>query len=272
MWPDGPCGVRPHHLAEVNQSVTDNDPTSEAGSDARHGALSPPRDVREMFGRITKHYDLVNRLMTGGMDRRWRREVAAFALAAAPPDHPPHVLDVATGTGDLALTLAAAGAARGARVVGVDFVAPRIAAAATKRGDHPLALLVGDALRLPFPDESFDAVTVAFGLRNMADYGAAIREMTRVLRPGGRLIILELTPIRRPVLGRLFGWYFGRVVPLAGGIISGDRAAYAYLPRSVAAFPSAPDLASLMVASGLTDALYELRGAGTVAIHHANKV
>jgi len=235
------------------------------------GALSPPRDVREMFGRITKRYDLVNRLMTGGMDRRWRRQVADLALAAAPPSQPPQVLDVATGTGDLALTLADAGAARGAKIVGIDFVAPMIAAAATKRGDRPLALLVGDALRLPFADGSFDAVTVAFGLRNMADYGAAIREMARVLRPGGRLIVLELTPMRRPLIGPLFAWYFGRVVPLLGGIISGDRAAYAYLPRSVAAFPTAADLASLMAASGLTRASYDLRGAGTVAIHHAHK-
>lgn len=235
------------------------------------GALSTPRDVREMFGRITKRYDLVNRLMTGGMDRRWRREVATLALAAAPPGRAPHVLDVATGTGDLAITLATAGAARNARVVGIDFVASMIAAAAAKRGDRPVALLVGDALHLPFGDASFDAVTVAFGLRNMADYGAAIREMARVLRPGGRLIVLELTPMRRPVLGRLFGWYFGRVVPFVGGLISGDRAAYAYLPRSVAAFPPASDLATLMRATGLTGVTYRLRGAGTVAIHHATR-
>lgn len=255
------------------------------GPGAATGALSAPRDVREMFGRITRRYDLVNRLMTGGMDRRWRREVAALALAPAPPARPDptsgapppdrsrplRVLDVATGTGDLALTLAAAGAGRGVQVVGLDFVAGMIAAAAGKRGDRPVALLVGDAMRLPFPDGAFDAVTVAFGLRNMAGYGAALAEMARVLRPGGRLVVLELTPMRRPVLGRLFGWYFGRVVPLAGGLISGDRAAYAYLPRSVAAFPPAEELAALMRASGLTLVAYALRGAGTVAIHHGDK-
>jgi demethylmenaquinone methyltransferase/2-methoxy-6-polyprenyl-1,4-benzoquinol methylase len=241
-------------------------------SRARRGALSAPRDIREMFGRITKRYDLVNRLMTGGMDRRWRRHVASLALAAAPAEQPPRILDVATGTGDLALTLADAGASRKAVIVGLDFVAPMIAAAVAKRGDRSLALLVGDAMRLPFPDSSFDAVTVAFGLRNMPDYGAALREMARVVRPGGRVIVLELTPMRRPILGHLFGFYFGRIVPFVGGLISGDRAAYAYLPRSVAAFPPAEDLAELMRSTGLTDVSYELRGAGTVAIHHATRV
>jgi demethylmenaquinone methyltransferase/2-methoxy-6-polyprenyl-1,4-benzoquinol methylase len=243
----------------------------DARSKARRGALNAPRDIREMFGRITKRYDLVNRLMTGGMDRRWRREVASLALESAPADGQPRILDVATGTGDLALTLADAGAPRNAAVVGLDFVGQMIAAAMAKRGDRSLSLLVGDAMRLPFPDRTFDAVTVAFGLRNMPDYAAALREMARVLRPGGRVVVLELTPMRRPILGRLFGLYFGRIVPFAGGLISGDRAAYSYLPRSVAAFPPAEDLAELMRSTGLTNVCYELRGAGTVAIHHATR-
>ena len=222
-----------------------------------------------MFGRIVRRYDLMNRLMTGGRDGAWRRRAVALALGAHPPGTA-DALDVATGTGDLALALAGGGAGT---VVGIDFAAPMIAAAAAKRDRRgatthaPVLWVVGDALVLPFSDAEFDACTVAFGLRNMTDYGAALREMTRVLRPGGRLVCLELTPYRRPLLRHLFGWYFRRVVPLIGGILSGDREAYAYLPQSVAAFPTADALADLMRAAGLTEVTYRLLGGGTVALH-----
>ena len=271
----------------------------------RAGALRASGEVRMMFGRIVRRYDLMNRLMTGGRDVAWRRRAVRLALAGAEPGSA-RVLDVATGTGDLALALAAGGARF---VVGLDFAAPMLRAAAAKGGTrrrgtdpssptvgrgvlraagpgigswvssgrgvvvgegHP-AWLVADALALPFPDATFDACTVAFGLRNMADYAAALREMTRVLRPGGRLVCLELTPLRRPVLGRLFGWYFARVVPLVGGLLSGDREAYRYLPQSVAAFPSADALAELMRGAGLADVSYRLLGGGTVALHVGTK-
>ena len=259
-----------------------------SGEEAREagqpGALRSGRDVRDMFGRIVRRYDLMNRLMTGGRDVAWRHRAARLALDANSADAP--LLDVATGTGDLALELARADV--GARlVVGVDFAAPMLRAAAAKgrgagllpspafgtenSGQGRLVWVVGDALALPFPDETFAACTVAFGLRNMTDFEAALREMGRVLRPGGRLVCLELTPYRRPVLGRLFGWYFARVVPFVGGLISGDRDAYRYLPRSVAAFPTADALAGLMRRAGLTAISYQLVGGGTVALHAGTK-
>ena len=249
----------------------------------RAGALRSGRDVREMFGRIVRRYDLMNRLMTGGRDVAWRRRAVRLALGNGAGDAP--LLDVATGTGDLALELARA--VHGTRlVIGVDFAAPMVRAAAAKGRDKPSlsqngegglggegrpAWLVGDALTLPFRDETFAACTVAFGLRNMADYGAALREMGRVLRPGGRLVCLDLTPYRRPVLGALFGWYFSRVVPFVGGLLSGEREAYRYLPRSVAAFPAADSLVELMRRTDLTEVSYRLLGGGTVALHVGTK-
>lgn len=229
------------------------------------GAIKSDREVRRMFGRIVRRYDLMNRLMTGGQDVRWRRKVVGAALEAGRG----RALDVATGTGDLALALAAGGFRE---VVGLDFAPEMIAAAARKRGSRAnVAFAVGDALHLPFPDAAFDACTVSFGLRNMADYGAAIREMGRVVKPGGRLVCLELTPYHAPVLGGLFKAYFTRVVPRIGGLLSGDREAYRYLPSSVAAFPDADALAALMRANGFARVDVVRVGGGTVAIHVATK-
>jgi demethylmenaquinone methyltransferase/2-methoxy-6-polyprenyl-1,4-benzoquinol methylase len=195
---------------------------SPAEPDHASGALKPGPEVREMFGRIVGRYDLMNRLMTGGRDVAWRN-LAVRATLSGYPRGTARVVDVATGTGDLALALAAAGAAE---VIGVDFAAPMLRAAAAKPVASEagrLSWVVADAMALPFPDGAFDACTVAFGLRNMPDYGLALAEMTRVLRPGGCFVCLEMTPLRTPLVGTAFGWYFEQVVPLLGGLLSSDR-------------------------------------------------
>lgn len=229
------------------------------------GAIKHERDVRRMFGRIARRYDLMNRLMTGGQDERWRRKAVRCARQAGAG----RALDVATGTGDLALALAAGGFDA---VVGLDFAEEMIAVATAKsRGRAGVEFIVGDAMRLPFLDAVFDACTVSFGLRNMASYELALREMARVIRPGGRLVCLELTPYRKPVMDRLFKTYFTRVVPVIGGWLSGDTEAYRYLPSSVAAFPGADALAEMMRRVGFSGVSIERVGGGTVAIHVAIK-
>jgi demethylmenaquinone methyltransferase/2-methoxy-6-polyprenyl-1,4-benzoquinol methylase len=225
------------------------------------GAIAEPATVRAMFDRIVPRYDLMNHLMTFGMDFRWRKLIAKRAAAMGD-----RVLDVATGTGDVAFDIRSAGARS---VVGIDFSPEMIVAAEDKaraRGSD-VEFLVGDAMALPFADDTFDACTVSFGLRNMPDYGVAIAEMTRVLRPGGRFICLELTPYRTPVLSQLFNFYFTQIVPIVGALLGTDVTAYRYLPKSVAAFPSATQLVMLMRAAGLTNTHVTKLGFGTVAIH-----
>lgn len=234
----------------------------------RPGALRSGPAIQEMFGRIARRYDVINRVMTGGRDVAWRRMAVGRALGDRDPARL-RVLDVATGTGDLALALSAAGAGE---VAGADFAPPMLHAAKEKdRSAARVAWIVADALALPFRDDHFDACSVAFGLRNMADYGAALREMTRVLSPGGRIVCLELTPLHAPVVATVFGWYFSNVVPVVGGLLSGDRDAYRYLPTSVAAFPSATALARLMDEAGLEDVTFRRLGGGAVALHVGTK-
>jgi len=232
------------------------------------GAIAQAADVRTMFDRIVPRYDLVNRIMTGGRDVAWRKMVAKQVAAVDAVQQ--HVIDVATGTGDLAFAIQDAGVKQ---VTGVDFSPEMINAAQRKLARHQpgVTFQVADGMDLPFSDDTFDACTISFGLRNMVDYEAAIREMTRVLRPGGRFICLEMTPFRRPLLGPLFRVYFERLVPVVGGVLSGNLRAYKYLPRSVRSFPRAHDLAELMRHTGLEDVRYQLLGFGTVAIHSGSK-
>ncbi len=234
------------------------------------GAIQDAAEVRRMFDRIVPRYDLMNRIMTGGRDEAWRKRVARRAAATAPVGTA-RVLDVATGTGDLAFACAHAGAAE---VIGLDFSEGMIEEARHKAESRPgnVSFVVGDAMALPFDDNAFDACTVGFGLRNMPDYNAAITSMARVLKPGGCLIVLEMTPIQRPIAGPVFRFFFGKILPLIGGVLAGDRSAYRYLPESVEAFPNAHDLAERMTAAGLADVGYTLYGFGTVAIHTGSKL
>jgi demethylmenaquinone methyltransferase/2-methoxy-6-polyprenyl-1,4-benzoquinol methylase len=208
-----------------------------------------------MFGRIARRYDLMNTLMTGGQDAAWRQIVAA-AIDARPSDT---VLDVGTGTGKLLEAIVQR--SPGARVVGVDFALPMLRAA-----PRALRLAAADGLQLPFADGRFDAVTSAFVLRNLADVQAGLAEQARVLRPGGQLLVLETTPGPTGLLGILFRLYFRRVVPLLGGLIAGDAAAYTYLPESTAAFVEPERLASLMREAGLRDVVVKRLAFGTVAL------
>lgn len=247
-------------------------PVTTPTSQGPAGALRSPDDIEVLFGQIVRRYDTMNRLMTGGRDGAWRRMVARQAVMG---NRDGQVLDVATGTGDLALALVAAGAKA---VTAIDLSEPMLEAAATKiavrAGDGPgapIELRQADAMHLPFEDDRFDACTVSFGLRNMPDYAAAIAEMVRVLRPGGRWVCLELTPFRVPILRAGFGLYFQRVVPLVGGMISGERDAYRYLPNSVQNFPQASEVMTLMQRAGLVNTRYRLLGGGTVAMHIGEK-
>jgi demethylmenaquinone methyltransferase/2-methoxy-6-polyprenyl-1,4-benzoquinol methylase len=251
--------------------------------------ILPPREekaawVQAMFGRIAAHYDLMNRLMTFGRDQAWRRYTVAQLGLGSPPAEggmgqsshhaarcrgggSGRILDLATGTGDLALeTLRQVPQGW---VVGVDFVPQMLDLAREKsqRADGRLSLAAADALRLPFEDEVFDGVVTGFALRNVTDIGAAFGEMARVTQPGGRLACLEISQPRLPVFRRLFHWYFYRLVPLVGGWITGQRAAYTYLPHSLTGFASPDEIAELMRGQGWQGVRYRKRMLGTVAVH-----
>lgn len=216
----------------------------------------PPEEVRRMFDRITPVYDAMNRIMTGGLDRRWRR-LAAGAVVR-PGDR---VLDACCGTGDLALAAHEAGG----EVTGLDFSPAMLGRARRKSGS--VEWVEGDLLALPFADATFGAATIGFGIRNVSDLEAGLRELARVLRPGGRLACLEIT---RPhgLLRPFFGLWFDRLVPLAGKALPGG-AAYAYLPASVRRFPGPADLAAAMQRAGFADIRWRLLAGGIVALHVA---
>lgn len=220
--------------------------------------------VEEMFTRIAPRYDLLNRVMTGGQDRRWR----AITVAETHLPRGGSALDVATGTGDLAFALARVAGPQG-RVVGVDFTEAMLDLARRKiDGAAPAPeFRHADALNLPFPDASFDAVTIGFGLRNVTDVPRALSEMRRVLRPGGRMACLEITRPRVPLLAAGFYAYFDHVVPLIGAALNGSREAYTYLPRSLRPFPDAAELRRLMLGAGFDRAHMRLLNFGTIAIH-----
>jgi len=216
-----------------------------------------------MFDRIAGRYDAMNSVMSAGLHHRWRArtaDVADLASGAA-------ALDVCCGTGDLAFELRRR-VGPGGRVVGLDFSAPMLELAERKATAAAAAVewVEGNALELPFGDATFDAATVGFGVRNVADVPRAIREMARVVRSGGRVAILEITTPQRPPLKWFYSVWFDRIVPLLG-TAAGDREAYTYLPSSVRRFPPARELAALMHEAGLRDVRYVILAGGIVAIH-----
>lgn len=235
------------------------------------GAIRPSDDVREMFDRIVPRYDLLNRVMTGGRDVAWRNLAVREALRHVNPIEA-RVLDVATGTGDLAIALRDA---RAGEVIGLDFSAAMLVEAAHKDGlrpiGPPITWVEGDAMALPFPDASFDAVTVGFGLRNMPNYAAALGELARVLKPGGMLVCLETTQPTLPLLREASSLYVRFLVPFVGRLLSGDEDAYRYLPASSAVFPDAETLGQMMIRAGLRQVRYLLLGMGAVALHTGRK-
>ena len=212
--------------------------------------------VRAMFDRIAGVYDVMNSVMTAGLHHRWRER--AVDLASVGPGS--RALDVATGTGDLAVALAA----RGAEVVGSDFSDGMLERARAK--SSAVRWERANALALPYDDDSFDAATVGFGARNFSDLPRGLAEMARVVRPGGRVVVLEITTPTRPPLSTFFAFWFDRVVPLLGRA-TGEDQAYSYLPSSVKRFPGPAELAAVMAAAGLRDVRWIVTAGGIIALH-----
>jgi demethylmenaquinone methyltransferase/2-methoxy-6-polyprenyl-1,4-benzoquinol methylase len=253
------------------------------------------KKVREMFTQIAPRYDLLNHLLSLQLDRVWRARTAR-RLRPILERRDAVVLDLCCGTGDLALALSRS---TNARIIGADFAHTMLvralekSAAQVRSGEAtqaepgnssapappsnaaapgPLPFFEADALRLPFADRSFDLVTTAFGFRNLANYEAGLREIQRVLKPGGTIAILEFTEPADGLLGNLYRWYFRTVLPKIGGLISGDRAAYSYLPKSVARFFRPAELAALMTRTGYQSVEFRAWTLGTVALHTGKKL
>jgi len=234
-------------------------------SEKESATTEQARRVREMFAAIAARYDLLNHLLSGNIDRRWRRLVAkTLEETLASPDA--RVLDVACGTGDLSLTLFESGEAR---ILGIDFCRPMLAIGAAKvsRCGFALPFVEGDALDLPFADRSFEAATIAFGLRNLTSVSAGVKELLRVLKPGGKVAVLEFSKPVTPLLRSLFGFYFTKLLPLFGGLISGSKSAYRYLPDSVSRFPDQNELSNLMTQAGFEDVSFQNLTGGIAALH-----
>jgi demethylmenaquinone methyltransferase/2-methoxy-6-polyprenyl-1,4-benzoquinol methylase len=219
----------------------------------------PETQVRAMFDRIARFYDRMNSVMTGGMHHRWRARAADLATLR-PGDR---ALDVATGTGDLAIELQRRVADAG-EVVGLDFSESMLELARAKAPG--IRFEQGNALALPYADGEFAAATVGFGARNFSDLRAGLAELRRVVRPGGRVVVLEITAPQRPPLSWFFGLWFDRAVPLLGRV-AGDPDAYAYLPSSVRRFPGPRELGGELSAVGLTDVRWILTAGGIIALH-----
>lgn len=228
-----------------------------------------PTAVNSMFGRIARRYDVANRLLSGGMDLWWRRRLVAAVRRTAPGA----VLDLATGSGDVAFALARA-LPPSTAITGMDFCQPMLDEAEAKKGaagPNRFANVIfrqGDGLALPLPDACFDAVTISFGLRNLADRTRGLREMRRILRPGGRLLVLEFSqpsPWFRP----FYFFYLRKILPFVAGVVTGDRAAYVYLNETIEQFPDRAALAEEIRAAGFSNVSARGMTFGIVALHEA---
>jgi len=233
-------------------------------SDAASGGEGKRAYVRRVFEQIAPTYDLLNHLLSLNIDRRWRRRaVAALGWEREPTGV---YLDLCAGTLDVSATLARTEGFSG-RVVAADFAEPMLRAGRRKTPTGIVWPVVADALRLPLRDSSIDGSIVAFGMRNLSVLDEGLREVRRVLRPGGRLIVLEFTTPRSPLVRAAYHTYFRHLLPMIGGMISGHRTAYAYLPESVAHFPGQAALAARMASAGFTNVRHEPLTFGIAAIH-----
>lgn len=221
--------------------------------------------VRGMFGRIARHYDLLNHLLSFNLDRYWRRSTVA-AVCRIKPDRSARILDLCCGTADLLIALEQK---RHVPAIGIDFAHPMLTGAAAKLARRTLSssLVEADGLRLPVRDDTFDAITIGFGFRNFANYRRGLEEMRRVLRPGGILAILEFSQPQNRLFGAVYNWFSTVALPRIGGLISGSRQAYSYLPDSISKFPGASELAARMRDAGFSRVEYELMTFGAVALH-----
>jgi len=228
------------------------------------------RAVHEMFSGIARKYDFLNHFLSLNIDKKWRKRVVE-KLADVVDNPSAIILDVACGTGDLTLELSESGPAK---VFGTDFCRPMLSIADEKSSllDKRPPFLESDGLRLSFDDATFDAVTIAFGLRNFSNWNAGVKELTRVLKPGGKLVILEFSTPTVPGMKQLFSIYFRHILPRIGGVVSGSRGAYEYLPDSVSRFPDQRGLAQLMSDSGLRDVSFQNLTGGIAAIHIGTKL
>ena len=231
---------------------------------AAAGGVGKRAYVRDVFERIAPTYDLLNHLLSFNVDRRWRRR--AIAELRWERDPRGTYLDVCAGTLDVAAQLARSDGFAG-RVVATDFAEPMLRAGRAKVPSGTTALVVGDALRLPLRDASVSGAIVAFGIRNVVDLDVALREMRRVLRPGGRFVVLEFSTPRSWLVRAAYHAYFHHVLPFVGGIVSGHRSAYRYLPRSVASFPVEEELAARMRRAGFADVGWRSLTSGIAAVH-----